>query len=71
MFASSRGRTGVAPPRDPSTGEPADPLTPLARAQGAEVGVRFDCVIPRLQTILAVWRLDLASELVFVGEPRP
>ena len=53
--------------RDPSTGESADPVTPLARARGAEVGVRT-VAIPRVQTTVALWRLDLASELLFVGD---
>ena len=52
---------------DPSTGEPADRVTPLARATGAEVGLR-SVILPHVQTTLAVWRLDLASELVFIGD---
>ncbi len=53
--------------RDPSTGKSADPVTPLARAKGAEVGIRT-VAIPRVQTTVALWRLDLASELLFVGD---
>ena len=52
---------------DPATGEPADRVTPLVRAKGAEVGVRT-VAIPHLQTSLALWTLDVASELVFVGD---
>jgi outer membrane receptor protein involved in Fe transport len=52
---------------DPATGEPADRVTPLARARGAEAGIR-SVRIPRLQTSLAVWTLSLDSELVFVGD---
>jgi outer membrane receptor protein involved in Fe transport len=52
---------------DPSTGEPAERVTPLARANGAEVGLR-SVIVPHVQTTLAIWRLDLASELVFVGD---
>ena len=53
--------------RDPITGESVDPVTPLARAKGAEIGLRT-VAIPRVQTTVALWRLDLASELVFVGD---
>jgi TonB dependent receptor/Carboxypeptidase regulatory-like domain/TonB-dependent Receptor Plug Domain len=52
---------------DPSTGEPAERVTPLVRAKGAEVGFRT-IAIPRLQSTVALWRLDLASELLFVGD---
>jgi hypothetical protein len=52
---------------DPRTGEPVSRVTPLVRARGAEVGLR-SVLVPRWQTTLAVWRLDLASELVFVGD---
>jgi hypothetical protein len=53
--------------RDPSTGEPVDPVTPLVRANGAEVGVRT-VAAPDLQTIETLWTLSLASELVFSGD---
>ncbi len=52
---------------DPTTGGPADRVTPLARAKGAEVGIR-SVAIPRLQTSVALWTLALDSELVFVGD---
>jgi outer membrane cobalamin receptor len=52
---------------DPATGEPAQRVTPLARARGAEVGVR-SVRVPHLQTSLAVWTLDLDSELIFIGD---
>ena len=52
---------------DPSTGQAATPVTPLVRAKGYEVGVRSG-ILPNLQTSLALWRLDLASELVFIGD---
>ncbi len=53
--------------RNPSTGDPAEPVTPLVRAKGAEVGFRT-VAIPRVQSTVALWRLDLASELVFAGD---
>ncbi len=52
---------------DPSTGEPADRVTPLARARGAELGVRT-VRVPHLQSSVALWTLSLDSELVFVGD---
>jgi hypothetical protein len=52
---------------DPVTGEPAQRVTPLARAMGAEVGIRT-VRIPHLQMTLTAWTLGLDSELVFVGD---
>ena len=42
-------------------------MTPLVKTKGAELGVRTE-VIPGLQSSLALWRLKLGSELVFVGD---
>jgi len=44
-----------------------DPATPLVRSKGAEVGVRT-AALPGLQTSVALWQLDLASELVWDGD---
>ena len=52
---------------DPSTGLPVDRVTPLARTCGAEVGVRV-VAFRGVQSTLALWRLALDSELVFVGD---
>jgi hypothetical protein len=52
---------------DPKTGDPADRVTPLVRAKGAEVGVRT-VAVKGLQSTLSVWYLGLASELLFVGD---
>ena len=52
---------------DPRTGEPAGRVTPLARASGAEIGVRT-VRIPHLQSSLSLWTLRLDSELIFVGD---
>jgi hypothetical protein len=46
---------------------PAEAVTPLVRAKGAEVGVRT-VAVPHLQSTLSVWMLRLASELVFSGD---
>ena len=52
---------------DPVTGEPARRVTPLARATGAEIGLRT-VRIPHLQMTVTAWTLGLDSELVFVGD---
>ena len=63
----SNDARGTTITRDPSTGEAAQPVTPLVRAKGAEVGFR-SVALPRVQTTVSIWRLDLASELLFVGD---
>lgn len=65
----ARGVTAKVNPdfRDPGFGTAQASATPLVRAKGYEVGVR-SAFIPRLQTSLALWRLELASELAFVGD---
>jgi len=60
----ARGATSTV---DPKTGDPVESVTPLVRAKGGELGVR-SVVLPRLQTTLSLWRLDIASELVFTGD---
>ncbi|HEY0160129.1 MAG TPA: TonB-dependent receptor [Thermoanaerobaculia bacterium] len=52
---------------DPATGEPAERVTPLVRSRGAEVGLR-STPVPRVHVTAALWGLDLASELLFVGD---
>ncbi len=54
-------------PRDPEFGQPVARVPALVRARGSEVGLRTTAV-RNLQSALALWRLDLASELVFVGD---
>jgi 5-hydroxyisourate hydrolase-like protein (transthyretin family) len=63
----SNDARGTTMTRDPVSGEPVDPVTPLVRAKGAEVGFRT-VAIPRVQTTVTLWRLDLASEQLFVGD---
>ncbi len=65
-FHSNDAR-GATITRDPLTGEPAARVTPLARARGAEVGFRT-VRLRGLQTTLSLWRLDLDSELLYVGD---
>lgn len=65
-FHSNDGR-GATFTRDSLTGEAVSPVDPLARARGAEVGVRTTAW-PGLHMTVALWGLGLASELVFVGD---
>ena len=53
---------------DPVTGEPAKRVTPLARATGAEVGVRTRAHSTPADDASPRWTLGLDSELVFVGD---
>ncbi|MGE3841922.1 MAG: TonB-dependent receptor, partial [Vicinamibacterales bacterium] len=52
---------------DPKTGEPADSLTPLVRARGAELGVRT-VRVKGLQSTVSLWYLGFDSELLFIGD---
>ncbi|MDR2154838.1 MAG: TonB-dependent receptor [Burkholderiaceae bacterium] len=64
-FHSNDAR-GTTQTRLPS-GDPADPVTPLVRTKGAEIGLRTE-IVPGLQSSVALWWLDIDSELVFVGD---
>jgi hypothetical protein len=52
---------------DPVTGDAVDPVTPLVRARGAEVGVRT-VRVRGLQSTVALWYLGFDSELLFIGD---
>jgi outer membrane receptor protein involved in Fe transport len=52
---------------DPASGAPAERVKPLVRATGGELGMRA-APFKGVQTSVALWRLNLASELVFVGD---
>ncbi len=65
-FHSNDAR-GVTIRRDPSRGDPVDPVDPLVRAKGTEFGVRT-LAVDRLHTTMAVWGLWLDSELLFIGD---
>jgi outer membrane receptor protein involved in Fe transport len=65
-FHSNDAR-GAAIAVDPLTLEPADRVTPLVRAKGAEFGVRT-VRVRGLQSTLTAWYLGLDSELLFVGD---
>jgi hypothetical protein len=61
----ARGTTIRVDPADGVT--PAEPVTPLVRSRGAEIGVRT-AVVRGLVSSLTMWALELDSELVFVGD---
>jgi outer membrane cobalamin receptor len=52
---------------DPLSGDAVAPVSPLVRSRGAEIGMRSQYV-QGLNTTLAVWWLQMDSELVFVGD---
>lgn len=61
----ARGTTATVTAKDPSVA--TRPVDPLVRSRGAELGVRTE-PLPGLQSSFALWRLDLDSELLFVGD---
>lgn len=65
-FHSNDAR-GTTIRRDPVTGEAAEKVDPLVRTRGAEIGVRT-APVDGLQSTLALWILDIDSELLFVGD---
>jgi len=52
---------------DPGTLAPAEKVPALVKTRGAEFGVRTE-LVPGLQSSLSLWRLTLASELIFTGD---
>ena len=60
-----RGATITVDPVDGAT--PVDPVTPLVEADGMEAGLRT-AIIPRVQLALALWQLEVDSELLFIGD---
>lgn len=52
---------------DPESGAPAEPVDPLVRSRGAEVGARAT-PLPGWRSTLSLWALGLDSELLFVGD---
>jgi hypothetical protein len=52
---------------DPGSGQPVSKVTPLVPTRGAEIGVRTG-ILPGVQSSLALWILDVSSELLFTGD---
>src|SRR5262249_50816182 len=65
-FHSNDAR-GVIYRYDAASGAAVGPAPALAAAYGREIGVRSE-IVPGLQTSLALWRLDSASELVYSAD---
>ncbi len=60
----ARGTTIQA---NPLTGEPVDRVNPLVETLGYEIGLRT-FVNEKLNASIALWRLNIDSELLFVGD---
>ena len=65
-FHSNDAR-GVTATVDPASGAPVSKTPPLVETRGGELGVRTG-LVPGVQSSLALWRLDLDSELLFTGD---
>ena len=65
-FHSNDAR-GVTARLAPKEGTPIDPSPALVRTTGSELGLRTEA-ISGLQSSLALWHLDIGSELVFAGD---
>ncbi|HUQ83186.1 MAG TPA: TonB-dependent receptor plug domain-containing protein [Gemmatimonadaceae bacterium] len=52
---------------DPVSGHPVQQVDPLVRSRGAEIGLRANPV-PGFRSTLALWALELDSELLFIGD---
>jgi outer membrane receptor protein involved in Fe transport len=60
----ARGITATVAAR---SGAPVGAAVPLVRTRGHELGLRGEW-LPGLQSSVVLWQLDLASELVFLGD---
>jgi hypothetical protein len=65
-FHSNDAR-GVTTTVDPKSGNPVSKAPPLVGTHGGEIGARTQ-ILPRLQSSLSLWRLDLDSEILFLGD---
>ena len=66
MGFHSNSALGTTLTRD-AEGNPVEPVTPLVRAKGAEIGMR-SVKVPHLQSTVSLWTLRLDSELVYNGD---
>lgn len=64
-FHSNDAR-GTTQTRLPDGGE-ATPVTPLVKTLGSELGMRTE-LVSGLQSSLSLWRLNIDSELLFIGD---
>jgi outer membrane receptor protein involved in Fe transport len=62
----ARGTVATVAAKDPN-GPAIEPVNPLVRSKGGEIGLRTE-IVPGLQSSLSLWALKLDSELLFVGD---
>jgi len=72
FFNAGRGHhsndaRGTTASIDPKSGEPIERVRGMVASRGIELGARTEW-IGGLQSSLAVWKLDIGSELVYVGD---
>jgi outer membrane receptor protein involved in Fe transport len=65
-FHSNDAR-GTVQTVDPVSGDAVDPVDPLVRSRGAEVGARISPA-GQWRTTASLWAVELESELLFVGD---
>jgi len=65
-FHSNDAR-GVIDKVDPTTGTPADAVPALVGSIGKEIGIKTT-IIPGLESAIALWRLDSASEIIYSAD---
>lgn len=58
---------GATARTNPQNGDPTDPVPLIVKAKGSELGVRA-APLPGWSTSVSIWRMELASELVFIGD---
>lgn len=71
-FSAGRGfhsndARGITAAVDPLSGDAVDAVDPLVRSRGEEIGLRW-FLGERVNASLALWRLKLDSELLYVGD---
>ncbi|NNF38949.1 MAG: TonB-dependent receptor [Gemmatimonadetes bacterium] len=65
-FHSNDAR-GTVTTIDPASGDAVDPVDPLVRSRGAEIGLRAS-PLGGLRSTVTLWMVDVDSELVFIGD---
>ncbi|MER2538997.1 MAG: TonB-dependent receptor [Azonexus sp.] len=65
-FHSNDAR-GTTITQDPGSGNPVGRVKPLVRTKGSEIGLRTE-IVQGWQSNVALWQLEAASELLFVGD---
>ena len=65
-FHSNDAR-GTTITQEPSSGNPVNRVKPLVRTKGSEIGLRTE-IVQGWQSTVAMWQLESASELLFVGD---